>query len=362
MQKIHVVGNHYSYFEFFHPVRLFRKALKERGLDVHYFFNILAKGIEECDVLIFQEDNYRQLLPIQNKDRQSTVDFLKDYFSRFPRVVWFDSNDSSGWLRSYVFPLVDVYAKSQVLKNRKYYQEDHVTGILHRDYLIEKFGVKDNKIAKGPISEKDSLKIRVAWRQAYRHKNRLNRLPFLGRVSRYLPPRMLSYQTTQPNLIQRDKVLQYHVRTWEDNPPIYWWREQTKKQLLQVLKKHPDYKLITSGHVPLNKYLKELENCPVTISPFGLNEFCLRDIWAFVSGSLLFKPSLDHVESFPDYYQDGDTYISHAWDFSDFEEKLDDILSHPQLYEDIAREGQSRFIKVIQDGAGFARQFDRMVS
>mgnify|MGYP001282223326 CR=1 FL=1 len=358
MRKIHFVGNHYSYFEFYHPVRLFRKALKERGFDVHYFFNILAKGIEDCDVLVFQEDNYRQLLPIQNKDRQSTVDFLRNYFSRFARVIWFDSNDSSGWLRSYVFPLVDVYAKSQVLKNLEYYQQNHVTGILHRDYVIEKFGVEDNKTAKAPISEKDSHKIRVAWRRAYRDPIKFHRLP----IFRHFPPRMPAYQTTQPNLKTRSKLIQYRVRTWKNHPTINCWREQTKKQLLQVMKKHPDYRLITSGHIPLNKYLSELENCPVTISPFGLNEFCLRDIWAFVSGSLLFKPSLDHVISFPDYYLDGETYVSHAWDFSDFEEKLDDILSHPQLYEGIAREGQEQFIKVIQDGAGFARQFDRMVS
>ncbi len=47
-------------------------------------------------------------------------------------------------------------------------------------------------------------------------------------------------------------------------------------------------------------------------------------------GCLLFKPSMDHVESRPDIFQAFETYVPVAWDFSDLGEKLDHYLAHPE--------------------------------
>jgi hypothetical protein len=362
MEKIHAVGNLFSYSQFFHPVRLFRKVLLSHGFDVRFYFNIEAKGIEDCDILLFYSDCYRSMLPIEKKDRQSVVSFLHKYFAKFSRVIWFDSTDSSGWLRSYIFPYVDIYAKSQVLKNLSFYLAEHKAGILHRDYVIDAFNISDNKVAKEPISFEDSKKIRVSWRQAYRNPNKFDHIPYVAPLIQYLPPMPYPYKFTLPNLSKRSRTIQYRVRKWENDPTIHWWREQTGIRLEQALKKHPEFQYIDQGSVPFKAYFKELTQNFVTVSPFGLNEFCLRDIWAFVSGSLLFKPNMDHVRSFPDYYQAGETYVSHAWDFSDFEEKLDEILTHPAHYEEIAREGQKRFKLAMTDAEGFARHFEEMVS
>jgi len=158
MTAIHVIGNQLSYHDYHHPCRVFRKSLQNHGLDIKFFFNLQTPGIDNCDILIFHEDNYRDFLPIEKKDRGYAIEYLESFFKRFPKVIWFDGNDSSGWLRSYVFPLIDIYAKSQVLIDKRYYQEKHPTGILHRDYVIENFNIKDNVKAKEPISEEDCKK------------------------------------------------------------------------------------------------------------------------------------------------------------------------------------------------------------
>ena len=355
MTTIHVIGNQLSYHDYHHPCRVFRKTLLNHGLDIKFFFNLHTPGIDNCDVLIFHEDNYRTLLPIEIKDRVHAIEYLESFFKRFPKVIWFDGNDSSGWLRSYVFPFIDIYAKSQVLRDKHYYQEKHPTGILHRDYVIENFNIKDDVVSKDQISEEDCKKIRVAWGRSYR--DRSSKHPFLRPFRKVLPPKGYQYTYTKPNLAQRSKTIQYRVNHWPNHPPIDWWRDKTREKLIEVLNKNSPYELTSFEVVPLRKYLKELRNSIVTVSPFGLNEKCAREAWGFICGSLVFKPDVSHLQSFPEVFIDGQTYIAHAWDFSDFEEKLDDILSHPDKYEEIAKEGQNAFRKSRNDDVGFTNHF-----
>ena len=41
-----------------------------------------------------------------------------------------------------------------------------------------------------------------------------------------------------------------------------------------------------------------------------------------VQGSLLIKPDMSHMVTYPDWYADGETYISYKWDFSNFNDSL----------------------------------------
>ena len=361
MHKIHVVGNAFSYRVYHHPIRIFQKQLLDLGLKVKFFHSVSAPNIDECDVLIFHEDNYRDILPIVKKERNAAIDFLQTYFEKFSRVIWFDGNDGSGWLRSYVFPLVDLYVKSQVLRDTTYYTKPHPTGVMHRDYAVENYHCQDPLIAKDTLTPADCEKLRVSWGRAYHIRNHFN-MPFIQGFIDHLPPHKNNYHYSLPNLTRRSHIIQYRVNYWERFPTVNWWRTRTLQELEGVIHQNSPYQLAPTGKTSFPKYLKELRNSVVTVSPFGLNEKCVRDIWSFVSGSLLYKPSLDHMQTFPDYYFNGETYIAHAWDFSDFAEKLDDILIHPGHYENIAQAGQDHFKRAIIDGDGFAKHFLEMIS
>ena len=95
----------------------------------------------------------------------------------------------------------------------------------------------------------------------------------------------------------------------------------------------------------------------VTISPFGYGEICYRDFECFFSGSLLVKANMDHMITWPNLFIDGVTYVSHKWDFSDFNDKLEAILSNPERFQDIANEGQKKFRDALTNGQAFARHF-----
>lgn len=360
MRKIHVIGNQLSFRDYHHPIRVFQNDLLDLGLEVKFFTSVDAPGIYACDILIFHEDNYRDMLPIEHKDRNSALNFLQVFFKKFPKVIWFDGNDSSGWLRSYIFPYIDIYAKSQLMKDFSYYRKRHPTGVIHRDYVKEKFNINDSLVSKDPISEADCKKIRLSWGRNFKNWN-YKKMPMISGLIDKLSPQKYHFKYTLPNLSQRNHFIQYRVNYWEKIPTINWWRTRTREKLDEIIHQNPPYHLTSLRKVKLNRYLNELRNSVVTVSPFGLNEKCNRDYWSFITGSLLFKPNMDHLYTFPNLYETGTTYVSHDWDFSNFNEKLEDILRHPENYEKIAREGQNRFKLEMADGAGFAQQFNKMI-
>lgn len=361
MRKVHVIGNSLSFRDFHHPLRVFKNELRKLDLEVTFFYGVNTQGIEECDVLIFHEDNYRDMLPIQHKNRDSALEFLQRFFEKFPYVIWFDGNDGSGGLRSYVFPYINIYAKSQIMKDLGYYQQKHATGEIHRDYVIENFHLKDPMIQKEPITEYDSKKIRISWSRMYRNWHS-SKIPYIKYFLEKFPAKEYHFKYMAPNLSKRSNTIQYRVNYWETIQTINWWRTQTQKYLEDVLQNIPSFQLLPYGKASLRKYTQELENSIVTVSPFGINELCYRDFWSFITGSLLFKTNMDHLSTYPDIYKNGMTYVAHSWDFSDFNEKLEAILTFPERYEAIAQEAQDQFKKAMTDGMRFAHHFYDLIS
>jgi spore maturation protein CgeB len=74
----------------------------------------------------------------------------------------------------------------------------------------------------------------------------------------------------------------------------------------------------------------------ICISPFGYGEICWRDFEAILCGCLLIKPDMSHVETNPDIFMAGQTYVPVKWDFSDLEEKCAYYLAHDDERERIA--------------------------
>ncbi len=170
------------------------------------------------------------------------------------------------------------------------------------------------------------------------------------------------FNFTVPDLANRSKTIPYRVNYWERFPTVNWWRTHTREEIERVLAQFPAYTLTSTGSISKKAFIKEIQNSVVTISPFGLGEICYRDFESFINGSLLFKPSINHLRTYPDLYEDGVTYISHKWDFSDFNEKLSMILTAPSRFESIAREGQNRFKMYLNDGIAFSDQLNSLIS
>jgi hypothetical protein len=90
----------------------------------------------------------------------------------------------------------------------------------------------------------------------------------------------------------------------------------------------------------------------VVLSPFGYGEICWRDFEVMLAGAVLFKQRMEHLETWPEgLFEDGVTYVSHAWDFSNFDETLANLLDDPTRAVSIAETAQKRYIDVTLGGA-----------
>ena len=86
-----------------------------------------------------------------------------------------------------------------------------------------------------------------------------------------------------------------------------------------------------------SRFLAELRRSKICFSPFGYGEVCWRDYEAVLSGAVVLKPDMSHVETDPDIFVAWETYAPVAWDLSNFGEVLDRLLSDSGLREAIAR-------------------------
>jgi hypothetical protein len=72
---------------------------------------------------------------------------------------------------------------------------------------------------------------------------------------------------------------------------------------------------------------------------------------------------MGHLETWPDYYEPEATYVPHAWDFSDFQAKTNELLASPARCRGIARSAQERYLETLSDCGGerFAAHFAALI-
>jgi len=79
---------------------------------------------------------------------------------------------------------------------------------------------------------------------------------------------------------------------------------------------------------------------------------------------LLFKPSMEHLQTYPNVYIDNETYVSFKWDFSDFEEKLDMLLRDQNFCNEVAQMAQEKYQDFISEKGqeAFCKRFVEKIS
>ena len=94
-----------------------------------------------------------------------------------------------------------------------------------------------------------------------------------------------------------------------------------RKKISEILK-------LNSDNIPYHKYKKFLKSANVILSPFGWGEICFRDREAFTNGGVLLKPDMNHIETFPNIYEEKITYVSCKWDLSNLKEAIEESIEH----------------------------------
>lgn len=100
---------------------------------------------------------------------------------------------------------------------------------------------------------------------------------------------------------------------------------------------------LATGFLPwgISNSLQQLSK--ITISPYGMGEYCYRDYEAIFNLSAIIKPDVSHVKTLVNYFEPYVNYVPCKNDYSDIEEKINMILSDDKLRSDLVGNAYNQF-------------------
>jgi hypothetical protein len=221
-----------------------------------------------------------------------------------------------------VLPYVDLYLKRQAYRDRGDYLRDFVGGNRFVDHLARRMDYDLNGWHFGSKPDPAHLhRIQPIWNLGVSSSFR-NLLRITGAVP-----------------------VPWHCRPYALNRRIglglpatrgLAWYHRYRAESVQAVEPLAATERCTGiGRVRRTAYLGELTLSKIGFSPFGWGEVCFRDYEIVCSGSLLLKPSMDHLATAPDIYVAGKTYAPVAWDLSDVVDVCRHYLAHPHEAREI---------------------------
>ena len=131
--------------------------------------------------------------------------------------------------------------------------------------------------------------------------------------------------------------------------------------LQAVLDRIADLRVVSGTGVGHVAYMRELRASKICFSPFGYGEVCWRDYEAILSGAVLLKPDMSHIETDPDVFVAGETYLPVRWDLADFEAQVRLAFANLQASLAAGGCGLDDIVDVTSFHTDPERQFDTIM-
>ncbi len=337
MPKILILTNQHPYrrgFNDFFPIFKWQKELKNEGIEVRFIFSVDKLRKNNVKEIIAIDSRWIQsLFPDKNLKYDSSIyEYIKEITKKFNYKILIDNSDGCACRSFWLTPLFDRHLKKQILKDREKYL------INEGDRSLMPW-IPDNATPSNiPYTalKKDQLhKLGLSWNIGmldYRY------FPF----KKYLP---IGTNKLLLNFYKNPiyEIIYTNLRLFDTA-----YRGAISKNtryscqrilLIEKLKKlqTEGYKIILGGKISINKHIKEMKQSKIAVSPFGWGEICYRDFESILLENVLLKPSMEHLETYPNIYKNLETYVSFNWDFSDFETKFKDVINNYSAFINIAK-------------------------
>ena len=288
---------------------------------------------------------------VMNKDKNETLimlrwflkpdkvdfDFLKAIRKKYKRIAFFNGNAGGSIIRPEVLPYVDLFYNKSLFKDRSLHKKIYYGDELFSQFYHDNYGVVDDnpKERQLPGSEEELKKLRISWnigvadfpnaRYAQRAGVALARI-FHVKLAKIFYHRDFWKGAAKP---EDPKPMAVNARMGFPAPKSIHYQ---RKMIVDIIKDNPDF---LYGRVSQHQFNREIKKSKIILSPFGWGELCKRDFEAVYNRSLLLKPDMSHIETWPDLFKPEETYVPFMWDCSDLVEKAHHYLTHDKERLDI---------------------------
>ncbi|MGP0070282.1 MAG: glycosyltransferase [Isosphaeraceae bacterium] len=240
------------------------------------------------------------------------VDTLRARISPHAKLVYFDGDDDLGILWPQLLKKVDLYVKNHLMRDRSFYLRSTIGKNNLTDYVATHHGISfdsDPFPCSVPVPDPADLeKLFLGWN--------------IG-TSKYIY-NFLKKSGDGP-ASGRDIDVSCRVTI----PAGSWLTPLRLGAIGHLANLAGEYRIVaTTDRIPPSEFQDELRRSRICVSPFGHGEICFRDFEAVLRGCLLVKPDMGHLETRPDIYIPGETYVPVRWDFADLAEKCRYYLDH----------------------------------
>jgi len=251
---------------------------------------------------------------IPDADLYRLVDRLRDLNpgARMVHLDWFAPTDLRNAAR--MDPLVDVYVKKHVLRDRSRYGQPTRGDTNLTDFFNRRFDIDEpEQCFDIPTGFLDKLVVGPSFATA--------------------PGIMPALLGKRPPVTGRS--IDLHARFAVGGTP---WYQAMRAEAEAALSQLPDLTVAKGEGVPLPRFMVEMRRSKIGFSPFGYGEVCWRDYESVMAGAVLLKPDMGHIQTDPDIFVPWETYVPLSWDLSDFEDTVRRLVDDQGLRDKIARQ------------------------
>lgn len=292
-----------------------------------YYQKFFESGIQfvedgDCDYeFIGMDDFINKKLPLKESIKYG-IDSLSKKNNKY---FLFDGSDSTSLMGAYeVFKESNaIYLFKPAITTKKQYQSPSAFNKWF-------FGSGSNLDLSYNISDEIYNKIKLTgWNLGY-----------------YNPSYLNPHLTT--NIKDIDICATYtcnHPENYDHNVrnDIFYTHHRT--QAWEILEKsnNIDFKI---GKKSPQEYFNILSRSKCALSPYGMGEICFRDFEIIQNGSVLIKPDMSNVITYPNIYIPYETYIPCKLDYSDLMEKIEWVIDNPLECSRIIKNSQELIKKM----------------
>lgn len=332
-----VVWTHGYHFQntrsFLFPLIYFKDYLKTKGIQISIYNKAY---VPPKKTFLFIESNFFGKKFIS--ESKEIIKLLRNSKKNFYKIIYFDLSDSTSILHPQIIKYVDIYSKSQLLKNRNLYKKKFYGNRIFTNFIFKKYKILDKIESYSDSINDDSIKkLRIHWNSS------IGNYTYFGRImdklyEKFRIKRFLKLPNKQSIYLEKKKFdLFYNMNIKYSRQTVAWYRKNAFQNL----------NLIIPERIRTYKYFYQLRRSRVSLSPFGWGEINYRDFESFISCSLLLKPNMSHLETWPNLYKKSN-YIAYDWSGEDLKEKFEHIKRNYSSYYKVAQRGHDFYFSQIQ--------------